>query len=167
MSDYVVVDSSVSLKWALDDEEAVAEAVALRDNAISGQFQMVAPSLWLYEVTNGLVTATRRQRITRDLGAQALSHITSLGLQLADPEAVDVYEQALRTGRVVVLVQTPDEHDADIVRASFEASGAESVDAARDAWWIGLREDSACPTTSPSSACSAAPSSWPRSPLSG
>src|SRR5438034_3508467 len=98
MSDYVVVDSSVSLKWALDDEEAVAEAVALRDNAISGQFQMVAPSLWLYEVTNGLVTATRRQRITRDLGAQALSHITSLGLQLADPEAVDVYEQALRYG---------------------------------------------------------------------
>ena len=42
---YAVVDASVSLKWALDDEEAVAEAVALRDAAIDGRFEMVAPSL--------------------------------------------------------------------------------------------------------------------------
>jgi predicted nucleic acid-binding protein len=98
MSDYVVVDSSISLKWALDDEEAVAQAVALRDSAIGGHFQMVAPSLWLYEVTNGMVTATRRGRITREVGAQALGHLMSLGLRLADPEAADVYEQAFRHG---------------------------------------------------------------------
>ena len=30
----VVVDASVSLKWALDDEEHVEQAVALRDAAI-------------------------------------------------------------------------------------------------------------------------------------
>jgi hypothetical protein len=58
-------------------------------------------------------------------------------------DEVLVYEQALRTGRVVVLAQTPDEHDADIVRAAFEAAGAESVDAARDAWWVGLRDEEA------------------------
>ncbi|MBI2323132.1 MAG: hypothetical protein HYU88_13815 [Chloroflexi bacterium] len=42
-SPYVVVDASVSLKWALDDEAHVGKAVALRDAAIRGRFAMVAP----------------------------------------------------------------------------------------------------------------------------
>jgi len=62
---YLVVDASVSLKWALDDEEAVPQAVALRDAAFRDGAQMVAPSLWLYEITNGLVTAVRRGRSDR------------------------------------------------------------------------------------------------------
>jgi hypothetical protein len=43
----------------------------------------------------------------------------------------------------VVLVQTRDEHDADIARAALEAAGAESVDAARETWWVGLRDEEA------------------------
>ena len=50
------------------------------------------------------------------------------------------YEEALRQGRIVVLVQADDEQEADIVRAGFDAAGAERIDAAREAWWIGLRE---------------------------
>jgi len=96
--DYVVVDASVSLKWALDDEEAVAQAVALRDAAIAGRFQIVAPSLWLYEITNGLVTATRRGRLASEAGVQALLNLLALGVRLADPEASDVYKQAILYG---------------------------------------------------------------------
>jgi hypothetical protein len=33
---YRVIDASVALKWALDDEEAVTQAVALRDAALRG-----------------------------------------------------------------------------------------------------------------------------------
>jgi len=63
----VVVDASVSLKWALNDEEYVEQAVALRDAAIfERRFQMFAPSLWLYEIVNGLRVAVRRGRIYRD-----------------------------------------------------------------------------------------------------
>jgi len=95
---YLVVDASVSLKWALDDEEAVSQAVALRDAAFRDGVQMVAPSLWLYEITNGLVTAVRRGRLASELGAEALGHLLALEVRLADPAARDIYEQALRYG---------------------------------------------------------------------
>jgi hypothetical protein len=51
-----------------------------------------------------------------------------------------VYEDALRQGRTVVIAQL--ENDAQIydVRAALDAAGAESVDAARESWWVGLRD---------------------------
>ncbi len=88
---YIVVDASVSLKWALDDEEAVASAVTLRNVALDGQFQMVAPTLWMYELTNGLVTAVRRGRLSADVGLEALDLLLTVGVRLADPQAADVY----------------------------------------------------------------------------
>ncbi|HEY66595.1 MAG TPA: type II toxin-antitoxin system VapC family toxin [Caldilineae bacterium] len=96
---YVVVDASVSLKWALDDEEAVDQAVALRDaSVVERRFDMVVPSLWVYEVTNGLVTAVRRGRLVPEGGAQAMACMLALGIRLADPDPEDVYEKALRHG---------------------------------------------------------------------
>jgi len=34
-------------------------------------------------------------------------------------------------------------HDAEIVRAALDAAGAERLDAAREAWWVGLRDEEA------------------------
>ena len=52
-----------------------------------------------------------------------------------------VYEDALRRGHsVVIAVADEDDAQADAARAAFERAGAESVDAARDAWWVGLRD---------------------------
>jgi len=96
----MVVEASVSLKWVLDDEEAVVQATALRDEAIARRIEMAAPSLWVYEVTNGLVTAVRRDRLTTEWAEQVLGHLMSLGIRLADPEVEDVSEQAVRYGRV-------------------------------------------------------------------
>jgi len=53
------------------------------------------------------------------------------------------YEDALKQGRLVLIVQVENDDDAEIVRAALEAAGADSVDAARDAWWVGLRDDEA------------------------
>ena len=50
-----------------------------------------------------------------------------------------VYEDALRRGRSVV-VAFADSELADQARAELSRAGAESVDAARDEWWIGLRD---------------------------
>jgi hypothetical protein len=49
-----------------------------------------------------------------------------------------VYEDALRKGRSVVVVMAED-HEADAVRGALEHAGAESIDRARDMWWLGLR----------------------------
>jgi predicted nucleic acid-binding protein len=95
---YLVVDASVSLKWALDDEENTEEALALRDDGIRGRFRMVAPSLWLYEVANGLLTATRRGRVSPEAGSELLSYLTLVGVRFSDPEIEECYRAALRHG---------------------------------------------------------------------
>jgi hypothetical protein len=50
-----------------------------------------------------------------------------------------VYEDALRKGRSVVITLANDEVEASVFRELLKAEGAESVDAAREQWWIGLR----------------------------
>lgn len=50
-----------------------------------------------------------------------------------------VYVDALRRGRTVVAVMAEDQARADAARVSLAASGAESLDVAREEWWIGLR----------------------------
>ncbi len=50
-----------------------------------------------------------------------------------------VYEDALRKGHSVLIVLAQDENEATRFREVLEIEGAESVDAAREQWWIGLR----------------------------
>lgn len=51
-----------------------------------------------------------------------------------------VYEDALRTGRSVVIAYVDDAENEDGVRAVMQQNDAESVDAARERWWLGLRD---------------------------
>ncbi|HEX8853775.1 MAG TPA: hypothetical protein VF754_09830, partial [Pyrinomonadaceae bacterium] len=51
-----------------------------------------------------------------------------------------VYEDALRRGHTVLIVTAEDDERADAVRAAMTEAGAESIDAARDKWWVGLRD---------------------------
>ncbi|HYD48301.1 MAG TPA: hypothetical protein VEB21_08140 [Terriglobales bacterium] len=50
-----------------------------------------------------------------------------------------VYEDALRQNRSIVLVQTDDRFNGDTIRDTLVAAGAETVDAAREQWWVGRR----------------------------
>jgi len=51
-----------------------------------------------------------------------------------------VYEDALRRGRSVVIAFAGDDELAQKSREALRRAGAESVDAAREEWWIGLRD---------------------------
>jgi len=51
-----------------------------------------------------------------------------------------VYDEALRRGHSIVIVMPADADEQERAVAVLEGSGAESVDAARERWWIGLRE---------------------------
>lgn len=55
-------------------------------------------------------------------------------------DEVYVYEDALRRGRSVVIAFADTEQIAENARAELARAGAESVDAAREEWWIGLRD---------------------------
>ena len=50
-----------------------------------------------------------------------------------------VYEDALRKGRSVVIAFAEDEEAAERVHNVLAQAGAESIDAARENWWLGLR----------------------------
>jgi hypothetical protein len=54
-------------------------------------------------------------------------------------DEIFVYEDALRQGRSVVVALAENEESASLLRELMKREGAESVDAAREQWWIGLR----------------------------
>jgi hypothetical protein len=54
-------------------------------------------------------------------------------------DEIFVYEDALRQGRSVVIGLAENEKSAALMRELMKREGAESVDAAREQWWIGLR----------------------------
>lgn len=51
-----------------------------------------------------------------------------------------IYEDALRKGRSVVIAFAEDEDTRERVYNVFAQANAESVDAARENWWLGLRD---------------------------
>jgi len=51
-----------------------------------------------------------------------------------------LYEDALRKGRSVLIALADSEQLAETARAELGRAGAESVDAAREQWWTGLRD---------------------------
>lgn len=97
-AEFVVVDASVGLKWVLDDEDNVAQSTALRNDALRNQIQMLAPSLWVYEVVNALVVAQLRNRIDRRQSRLALRLMRQVGVLLVDPEPQDCLETAAKLG---------------------------------------------------------------------
>jgi len=50
-----------------------------------------------------------------------------------------VYEDALRRGRSMVMALAEDDKEANRFRTLLDIEGAETIDAAREQWWIGLR----------------------------
>lgn len=77
-------------------------------------------------------------------GGAAIGHKLEDNLSTGLPrDELSLYEDALRSGRIVLIVEAENDHDADNVRAALQAAGAESVDAAREQWWVGLRDEEA------------------------
>jgi hypothetical protein len=81
------------------------------------------------------------------LGAGGVATGAAVGGSLEDSMArglphdeLFVYEEALRRGRSVVIAVAETDERAEAARSLFSKSGAESVDAAREDWWVGLRD---------------------------
>jgi hypothetical protein len=66
----------------------------------------------------------------------ALENSTTEGLP---EDEIFVYEDALRQGRTVVIALVDDVPAGEAIREVLKSEGAETVDAAREQWWIGLR----------------------------
>ena len=61
MSELFVLDCSVTVAWCFDDEECIYSEKILRKLLDNGA---IVPYLWNLEVTNSIIIAEKRQRIT-------------------------------------------------------------------------------------------------------
>jgi hypothetical protein len=68
-----VIDASATLPWWFDDE-ATAYTEGLLNRCAAGEEVMVA-SVWPLEITNGLLSAQRRGRVTAERVEQFLAQI--------------------------------------------------------------------------------------------
>lgn len=55
-------------------------------------------------------------------------------------DEVFIYEDALRQGKSVLFVMADGDDQAEVSRQILQRNGAESIDAAREQWWVGLRD---------------------------
>jgi hypothetical protein len=74
------------------------------------------------------------------VGGSAAERALSNGLP---KDELFVYEDALRRRCSLVMAMAESDEAAERARAIFERDGAESIDAAREKWWIGLRDGEA------------------------
>jgi predicted nucleic acid-binding protein len=80
------VDVSVALKWVLDDEDALDEALGLRDEMIvHRRLRLFAPRLFAYEAVNAMLMAARRGRISHEDALEGAQALLAIGIELVDP----------------------------------------------------------------------------------
>jgi predicted nucleic acid-binding protein len=93
-----ILDASIVHDWAFDERHPIADAVRERLRAESA----AAPSLWWFEVRNGLVMAERRARVTEQQTARFLREIWQLAITLDNsPDETGVLTLARRHGLTV------------------------------------------------------------------
>ena len=55
-------------------------------------------------------------------------------------EELYVYKDALKHQRTVLIASAKDKNQAEVAKSALAAAGAESIDRAREMWWLGLRD---------------------------
>ncbi|MBW2030661.1 MAG: type II toxin-antitoxin system VapC family toxin [Deltaproteobacteria bacterium] len=93
---YFVVDASVTLGWAFEDEtspytEAVLEALT--------EGSAFAPAIWPLEVSNALVVAERRGRLTKADTIRFLALLRQLPIEVEGDVADRIFSEVLNLAR--------------------------------------------------------------------
>ena len=92
-----VLDASVALAWCFEDERSqIADRASER--VANGDHPFV-PIIWIYETTNSVLTAERRQRLTADRREVALDLLRRLPYVLDAPEVSCISTSLFETAR--------------------------------------------------------------------
>jgi predicted nucleic acid-binding protein len=82
----VVIDASLALQWFLEDEQDRNLSLFALERLIESS--AVVPSLFFYEVGNGLLMAVRRKRITFDQTQAFLERLRELPIRVDGIESL-------------------------------------------------------------------------------
>jgi predicted nucleic acid-binding protein len=94
----MIVDASVILSAFFPDEEQI-QAQAVIHAHVAERERLTAPTILLYEVTNGVIRAIRQGRITAELGESILSSFEDLGILMEPVMWQQILPLAQRFGR--------------------------------------------------------------------
>lgn len=143
-----VEDQGASVPISEGEQTGVGRVIGGTVGAAAG----TAGGLGLGMAANAMIPGIGPLVVTGFLGA-ALLGLAGAGVGVAVGDALEkataeglpedelfVYEDAVRQGRSVVIALAEDERHAQPIRALILRDGAETVDAARDRWWAGLRD---------------------------
>lgn len=81
----LVIDASVGIKWFLEDEEEVTRAKKILITFGNEEVKLLLPTLWIYEVANGIRAAVFKKRIDQNKVRLRIRKLKQLKLPLIDP----------------------------------------------------------------------------------
>lgn len=92
----LVLDCSVTMAWAFDDEDA-PYAARIRDTM--PRSEAFAPAVWPLEVCNVLLVAERRGRLTLAESARFLEVLSMLPVRVEAAGVAQTFDEVLALGR--------------------------------------------------------------------
>jgi predicted nucleic acid-binding protein len=109
MSNVVVVDASIALKWTINEVDS-STALTLLADWINREIEIHAPSLLSYEVTNALYRRVRKGEIPFYDARRGLTEIIYKVVEFDFPEEPDFNIRAIELGQLFGLPATYDSH---------------------------------------------------------
>ena|SRR5438067_5256028 len=109
MSNLVVVDASIAIKWSLNEPDSNT-ALALLKNWTDRGIEVLAPALLAYEVTNAFYRHIRQGDIPFDDAKRGLKEIIFKVVEFDFPENSDFNIRAMELGQQFGLPATYDSH---------------------------------------------------------
>ena len=109
MSNVVVVDASIALKWTINEADS-STALALLADWTYREIEVHAPSLLAYEVTNALYRRIRKGEIPFYDARRGLTEIIYKVVEFDFPEEPDFNIRAMELGQQFGLPATYDSH---------------------------------------------------------
>ena len=94
----MIVDASVLLSAYFPDEAQVPAQELIREH-VAGRRPLLAPTLLVYELTNAVVQAIRRERIDGETGEAILASFEGLQIELRPASWRQILPMAQRCGR--------------------------------------------------------------------
>jgi predicted nucleic acid-binding protein len=94
----MIIDASVLLNAFFPDEDQAQAQLLLRNHA-AGRLRLKAPTLLMYEISNAVWQAERRERTTSAQTDEILQAVSALGIDLLPLEWGEALPLARRFGR--------------------------------------------------------------------
>ena len=109
MSNVVVVDASLALKWVLAESDSHSAVILLNQWTDEG-ISIIAPALFTYEVTNTLYRQVVAGKLAYEEAKQGLTDLFSIGVLLKFSLYEDISTQAMEFAHQLNLPATYDAH---------------------------------------------------------